>query len=101
MYEVKEKRKKKIFNQNLNHNDSAALGNFTVNTPVIFQIRKLRLIKSDYLPKSTVNKSGPLDFSLALFPHPGIIEKTLRGKNQEGKKKNQDISSQIPRSMIG
>lgn len=66
---------------------------------MIFQIRKLRFVKSDYLPKSMVSKSGSLDFSLALFPHPGIVEKTLRGQSQEGKKKV--ISSQVPSSMIG
>lgn len=49
--------------------------------PLIFQIRKLRLIKSDYLPKSTVNKSGSPSFPIALFSYPGIREKTLTGKS--------------------
>ena len=53
---------------------------------MIFQIRKLRFIELDYLSESTVNKSGSLGFDLALFPHPGIIEKTLRGEEPLRKK---------------
>lgn len=48
---------------------------------LIFQIRKLRLIKLDYLLKSTVNKSGSPGFPIALLSYPKIRQKTLRGKS--------------------
>lgn len=63
---------------------------------MVFQIRKLRLIESDYLSKSTVNRSVSLSFNLALFPHPRITEKTLRGEEPRRKKKNMLFLAKSP-----